>query len=65
MAHERSSDDESGDDVRPLSFRDFPTELYWKCKQQAAFRRMSLKQYVIEKLEEAVKRDSKDRSQQR
>jgi hypothetical protein len=59
MANTHSSDDESGDDVRPLSFRDFPTELYWKLKEQAVLQRLSLKQYVIKVLEEAVKRDSK------
>ncbi len=46
--------------VRPLSFRDFPTDLYWKCKEQAVRRRMSFKHYVIRALEEAVGRDSKE-----
>lgn len=46
--------------VRPLSFRDFPTDLYWKCKEQAVRRRMSFKQYVIRALEEVVGRDSKE-----
>jgi hypothetical protein len=59
MVDIHGSDDEPGDDVRPLSFRDFPTDLYWKCKEQAVARRLSLKQYVIQVLEEAVKRDSK------
>jgi hypothetical protein len=57
MVHDHR-EDESGD-ARPLSFRDFPIDLYWKCKEQAAQRRLSLKQYVIQVLEEAVKRDSK------
>ena len=63
MAETHSSDDDSGGDVRLVSFRDFPTELYWKCKEQAVQRRMSLKQYVIQVLEEAVKRDSRERGQ--
>lgn len=53
------SSDEGKDDVKPLSLRDFPKDLYWACKEIAARRRMSLKQYVIEALEEAVRRDSK------
>jgi hypothetical protein len=58
MARTHSSDDEPSN-VKPLSLRDFPKDLYWTCKEIAARRRMSLKQYVIEALEEAVRRDSK------
>lgn len=63
MAHYNSSDDERGDvkptDAKPLTLRDFPKKLYWNCKEMAARREMSLKAYIIEALEEALKRDSK------
>ena len=58
MSRIPSSDDEKGN-AKPLSLRDFPKDLYWKCKEMAARRRMSLKQYVVEALEEAIERDSK------
>jgi hypothetical protein len=58
MSQSHSSDEGKGD-AKPLSLRDFPKDLYWKCKELAARRRMSLKDYVIEALEEAVRRDSK------
>jgi predicted HicB family RNase H-like nuclease len=53
------SDSDDKDEVKPLSLRDFPEDLYWKCKEMAARRRVSLKHYVIEALEQAVERDSK------
>ncbi len=58
MSQGHSSDEGKGD-AKPLSLRDFPKDLYWKCKEIAARRRMSLKQYVIRALEEAIERDSK------
>jgi len=55
MAHARSNKPSR---FRFLTFRDFPTDLYWQCKEQAVRRRMSLKQYVIEALAQAVERDA-------
>ena len=52
MAHSKPN-------VRPLNLRDFPEDLYWQCKEMAARRRVSTKRYVIEALQEAIKRDSK------
>jgi hypothetical protein len=49
----------SKETVRPFNLRDFPEDLYWQCKEMAVRRRMPTKQYVIEALREAVKRDSK------
>lgn len=46
--------------TRFLTFRDFPTELYWQCKEQAVRRRMSLKQYVIQALAQVVERDARE-----
>jgi TfoX/Sxy family transcriptional regulator of competence genes len=45
---------------RFLTFRDFPTELYWQCKEQAVRRRMSLKQYVIQALAQVAERDARE-----
>jgi TfoX/Sxy family transcriptional regulator of competence genes len=48
------------DGKRFLTFRDFPTELYWQCKEQAVRRRMSLKQYVIQALAQVAERDTRE-----
>jgi hypothetical protein len=45
--------------VRPVTFRDFPNDLYWLAKQCAASREMVFKAYVIAVLREATDRDSK------
>lgn len=50
----------TGKKTRPLSFRDFPTDLYWRCKVRAAERQMSLKAYVVEALKKATERDSSE-----
>jgi hypothetical protein len=43
--------------VKPVTFREFPTDLYWLAKQCAASREMTFKDYVIAVLREATDRD--------
>jgi hypothetical protein len=45
--------------LRPLTFRDFPRELYWRAKACAAHREMRFKAYVVAALEEATEKDLK------
>lgn len=40
--------------VRPLNLRDFPNDLYWKCKVKAAQREMTLKQFIVEVLKKEL-----------
>jgi hypothetical protein len=46
--------------TRPLSLRDFPNDLYWRCKVRAAERQMSLKSFIVEVLEKATVRVSSE-----
>jgi len=39
---------------RPLNLRDFPDDLYWKCKVRAAEQHMTLKQFIVQELQRAV-----------
>lgn len=39
---------------RPLNLRDFPEDLYWKCKVPAAENRMTLTKFVAPGLRRAV-----------
>jgi hypothetical protein len=43
---------------KPLNLRDFPTELYWKLKEISARKHMSMKQFLILIVEEAIKKES-------
>ena len=43
---------------RPLNLRDFPDDLYWKCKVSAAQNRMTLKKFVMQALQQAVSENS-------
>ena len=43
---------------RPLNLRDFPEDLYWRCKVQAAEERISLKDFVIETLKKRLENSS-------
>jgi hypothetical protein len=37
-----------------LNIRNFPADLLWKCREQAAQRRMTLRNFVIETLQTAT-----------
>jgi hypothetical protein len=50
----KASEPESRRKVRPLNLRDFPDELYWKCKVQAAQEHMTLKQFIVRILEQSL-----------
>ena len=40
--------------LKPLTFKDVPEDLIWRVKAKAAEKRMTLKAFVIETLENAV-----------
>lgn len=40
--------------LKPLTFKDMPEDLIWRVKAKAAEKRMTLKAFVIEALENAV-----------
>jgi hypothetical protein len=61
MSESRGSDEDKG--TRGLSLRDFPVDLFWACKESAARQRKSLKEFVVEALRVAVKRERKERDQ--
>jgi len=50
----KSSEEKQGKKARPLNLRDFPDDLYWKCKEQAAKRHMTLKQFIVQALQREV-----------
>lgn len=45
--------------LKPLTFKDMPEDLIWRVKAKAAERRMTLKAFVIEALEGAMREDKK------
>lgn len=52
MTHQASR--QSQGKGRPLNLRDFPEDLYWKCKIRAAENRITLKKFVVRALQRAV-----------
>ena len=45
--------------LKPLTFKDIPEDLIWRVKARAAEKRMTLKAFVIEALENAVGEEKK------
>jgi len=39
--------------TRPLNLRDFPDDLYWKCKVRAAEEHTTLKQFIVQALQQS------------
>lgn len=44
---------------KPLTFKDMPEDLIWRVKTKAAERHLTLKAFVIQALEDAVKENRK------
>lgn len=45
--------------LKPLTFKDMPEDLIWRIKMKAAERRLTLKAFVIQALEDAMREDKK------
>lgn len=45
--------------LKPLTFKDMPEDLIWRVKTKAAEKRMTLKAFVIEALESAMREEKK------
>lgn len=45
--------------VKPLTFKDMPEDLIWRVKTKAAERHLTLKAFVIQALEDALKENKK------
>lgn len=45
--------------LKPMTFKDMPEDLIWRVKTKAAEKRMTLKAFVIQALESAVREDRK------
>lgn len=50
----KASEPKPSKKTRPLNVRDFPDDLYWKCKVQAAEQHMTLKQFIVQALQRVV-----------